>query len=145
MFWRSALFRVCNIFSSHKKMKEVQHISSIILMACSCEITLSSPHTGFVIQSRVDLFYYLDYLRLSFRALGHSLWFCVLVLPHKLTITTGELATHTHCSLTRIGSRRSFAFALIGCIIWDTSSRVKPSEEEREETWEACALGWGMV
>lgn len=52
---------------------------------------------------------------------------------------------HAHYCPAGIGSRRSFAFALIGCIIWDTSSGVKPSEEEKEEAWEACALGGGWV
>lgn len=46
----------------------------------------------------------------------------------------------TRCSLTSAGGRRSFVFGLIGCIIWDTSSGVKPSEE----AWEAGAFEWGM-
>lgn len=45
----------------------------------------------------------------------------------------------TGCSLTSAGSRRSFVFGLNGCIIWDTSSGVKPPEE----AWEASAWGLG--
>lgn len=47
-----------------------------------------------------------------------------------------------HHSIARLGSRRGFAFALIGHIIWDTRSRVKPSEEEKEK---ACAFSGGWV
>eukprot|EP00064_Thunnus_orientalis_P002056 superscaffoldBa00000143_g2063 len=43
----------------------------------------------------------------------------------------------------RLGSRRGFAFVLIGYVIWDTRSGVKPSEE-KDKAWEAFALGWGM-
>lgn len=44
-------------------------------------------------------------------------------------------------------SRESFAFALIGCVIWDSGSGVKLPEEEKEEdeeeAWEAGAPVWG--
>lgn len=57
------------------------------------------------------------------------------------TITSGRLArARAGCSLTSAGGRRSFVFGLIGCIIWDTSSGVKPPEE----AWEASAFGWGL-
>lgn len=85
---------------------------------------------------------------LSIRSYQSSLFssagtFLCLLLPltyDRPTITSGRLARAcTRCSLTSAGSRRSFVFGLIGCIIWDTSSGVKPSEE----AWEASALGWG--
>ena len=68
-----------------------------------------------------------------------------MTVCHTCAHTSTNILTHR--SLGRIGSRRGFGFALIGCIIWDTRSRAKPSEEEEveeeeeeeEEAWEACA------
>lgn len=97
----------------------------------------------------VDLcFYLISIIEGSlFKALRHFFAFCCLCACWQQADNNNWCLTHMHAhySPTGIGSRRSFAFALIGCIIWDTSSGVKPSEEEKEEAWEACALGGGWV
>jgi len=58
-----------------------------------------------------------------------------VLLHNRLTIT--------HNTHTPLSSRRGFAFTLIGCIIWDTRSRVKPSEEE-ERGGDLGISGGGM-
>ena len=68
-------------------------------------------------------------------------------IPEKRARTKTQLTTG-HKSTQGQRSRQSFAFALIGCVIWDSGGGVKPTEEKKgedeEEAWQALAPAWGM-
>lgn len=132
-------------------MREVQRAECMSCTEfCVWEITLYSLQTERLsIWSALTFVFYLIYIIEGslFKAPRHFFAFCRLCAYEQQADNNNRCPAHmpAHYSPTGIGSRRSFAFALIGCIIWDTSSGVKPSEEEKEEAWEACALGGGWV
>lgn len=68
----------------------------------------------------------------AFLQLTLSLWVLVLLETRLTIMWTSATHTHSHTTLARLGSRRGFAFALIGCVIWDTRSRLKPCEDRKE-------------
>lgn len=78
--------------------------------------------------SHQDFLFILGLWRLSFSWLCHYGSLCCW----KQDSQSCELVPHSHTTLARLGSRRGFAFALIGCVIWDTRSRLKPCEDRKE-------------
>lgn len=126
-----------NTFISRVKMKEAQQTARIAGLFVSRRIVLRTLQRD-LMGGHLSIPSYQSSL---FSSAGTFLCLLLPLTYDRPTITSGGLARAcTRCSLSSAGSRRSFVFGLIGCIIWDTSSGVKPCEE----AWEASALGWGM-
>lgn len=148
----STIFVRSEIYSLHIWKSEggaARWMHNLYWVLCLGNRIIQSADREIVNLIGADLCFYLIYIIEGslFKAPRRFFAFYCLCAYQQHADNNNWCLTHMHArySPTGIGGRRSFAFALIGCIIWDTSSGVKPSEEEKEEAREACALGGGWV